>query len=86
MPAGDGVLVEAAECKAGPDGQRFPDSWGSAPAVASSAVETGGAFPSGNVPRAPLQSAEEVELYEPEHVALADGLISLTKEVVLYGS
>ena len=71
--------LEDAECKAGHGGQRFRDSWRSAPAVSSSAVETGGAFPSGNVPRAPLQSAEEVEVYEPDYLGLADGLFSLTK-------
>ena len=33
----------------------------------------------------PLESAEEVEVYELYHVALADGLISLTEEVVVDG-
>ena len=59
--------------------------WGYAPAAASSAVGTGGTFSSCTVPWAPLLSAEEVEVYELYHVALADGLISLTKEVVVYG-
>ena len=35
--------------------------------------------------RPPLESAEEVEVYELYHVGLADGLISLTKEVVVDG-
>ena len=43
------------------------------------------ALPSGTVPWMPFESAEEVEVYEPYHVALADGRISLTKEVVVYG-
>ena len=63
-----------------PSRRRRP--WGYAPAAASSAVETSGAFPSHTVPWAPLESAEEVEGYELYHVALADGLISRTKEVV----
>ena len=54
--------------------------WGYAPA-ASSTGETSGTFPSRTVPRASLESAEEVEVYELYHVAPADGLISLTKEV-----
>ena len=54
-------------------------------ATASSAVETGGTFPSCTVPRAPLESAEEVEVYELYNLGFADGLISLTKEVVVYG-
>ena len=58
---------------------------GYAPAAASSAVGTSGALPSGTVPWAPLESAEEVEVYELYHVALADGLISRTKEVVVDG-
>ena len=37
------------------------------------------------MPWAPLESAEEVEVYELDHVVLADGLIPLTKEVVVYG-
>ena len=41
-----------------------PPSWGYAPAAASSAIETGGTFPSGTVPWPPLESAEEVEVYE----------------------
>ena len=45
----------------------------------SSAIETGGTFPSCTVPWAPLQSAEEVEVYEPDYLGLADGLFSLTK-------
>ena len=51
----------------------------------SSAIETGGTFPSCTVPWASLESAEEVEVYELYHVALADGRIPLTKEVVVYG-
>ena len=66
-----------------PSRRRRP--WGYAPAAASSAVETSGTFPSHTVPWAPLESAEEVEVYELYHVALADGLISRTKEVVVDG-
>ena len=47
--------------------------------------ERGPPFLSCTVPWASLESAEEVELNEPYHVALADGLISLAKEVVFYG-
>ena len=42
-------------------------------------------FSSRTVPQASLESAEEVEVYEHYHVALADGLISRTKEVAVYG-
>ena len=66
-----------------PSRRRRP--WGYAPAAASSTGETSGTFPSRTVPRAPLESAEEVEVYELYHVALADGLISRTKEVVVDG-
>ena len=34
---------------------------------------------------ASLESAEEVEIYEPVNLGFADGLISLIKEVVVYG-
>ena len=63
-----------------PSRRRRP--WGYAPAAASSAVETSGT--SRTVPWASLESAKEVEVYELYHFALADGLISLTKEVVVY--
>ena len=33
----------------------------------------------------PLESAEEVEVYELDNLGFADGLISLTKEVVVDG-
>ena len=59
--------------------------WGYAPAAASSAVGTSGALPSGTVPWASLGSAEEVEVYELYNLGFADGLISLTKEVVVDG-
>ena len=48
-------------------------------------VGTSGTFPSCTVPWASLGLAEEVVVYELYHVALADGLISLTKEVVVDG-
>ena len=66
-----------------PSRRRRP--WGYAPAAASSAIETSRTFPSCTVLWASLESAEEVEVYELYHVALADGRISLTKEVVVDG-
>ena len=51
---------------------------------ASSAAEANGTF----LPLrsyASLELLKEVDVYEPQHLGLADGLISLTKEVVVYG-
>ena len=62
-----------------------PPPWGYAPAAPASTVKTGGIFPSRTVPRASLGWAEEVEVYELDNLGFADGLSSLTKEVVVYG-
>ena len=81
-------LSEPSPAGGGGDGHRHRPalpSRGYAPAAASSAVETSGAFPSRTVPWAPLESAEEVEVYELDNLGFADGPIPFTKEVVVYG-